>query len=807
MHTDRNRRRHVLGMERLEARSLLTTTLAISEINYEPYEPVAAFGDAPVASSEFEFIELVNTGTQPVNLQGLRLARVPIGGALSGVDFFLPAAMLPPNGHLVVVRNLAAFRSRYGDAVPVAGEWSGGGLSNQGETLTVLNAAGDTIIQVTYGSDGDWPTRADGLGASLVIRDATQNPNDPDNWRSSPEYGGSPGRASAERTPRIVINEVLAHTDPPKIDTVELHNLTDATVNVSRWYFSDRIGNPFNYSIPAGTTIPAGGYLLIDEDDFNPGGGRLPTDFALSERGDQLLLISADANRRPLYIEDYAVLGATPNGLSAGNVSNVRDGIELLPLASLTFGSANGGHLPSPFVISELQYHPADNDVYKEFIEITNATSSALPLDGWRITEGVDAEIPPGTLLGPGATVVLVAFDPQNSPRAAAFREYYDIGTSVRLIGPWSADQSNTPDTLSNSGETLTLRYPLDDVDLIVYPLADQVDYNDRLPWPVVADGGGGSISRTASGALGNLSTSWQATRPSPGNQPPHLSTSPEVYLGQSVPAELGRDGSMVRGAGDIDVYRFRPTSTGTFLVRAEGDGPAGADTFLRLFATSGAELAFNDNHGDSTDSQLEALLEADTEYLIIVSGSSSSPRDYDPFTGTGLTAGNSGPYLLSVQETEVHAFPWFNPALPEDVDANGSVVPFDALLVINELNNLGSVSLPVPPDPAHLPPPYIDVSGDNLLTPFDALLVINFLNEQSSVQAAFGKAAADLTAFGADDVLFPSQGQATQDRLLAESDWRIKDRRLIAAAVDQVIKSAVDEMAFTRRPARPRGR
>jgi len=73
---------------------------------------------------------------------------------------------------------------------------------------------------------------------------------------------------------------------------------------------------------------------------------------------------------------------------------------------------------------------------------------------------------------------------------------------------------------------------------------------------------------------------------------------------------------------------------------------------------------------------------------------------------------------------------PWQNAQLPEDVDKSGQVVPFDALLVINELNTVGGGTLPVPPTADWSPPPFLDVNGDNNLSPIDALLIINFLNE-----------------------------------------------------------------------------
>ena len=82
--------------------------------------------------------------------------------------------------------------------------------------------------------------------------------------------------------------------------------------------------------------------------------------------------------------------------------------------------------------------------------------------------------------------------------------------------------------------------------------------------------------------------------------------------------------------------------------------------------------------------------------------------------------------------QRDVNAFPWQNPRDPLDVDDLGSVIPLDALIIINELNMHGAHEL-LTPNAGYEPPPYLDVSGDNHLSPLDALLIINFLNHQSN--------------------------------------------------------------------------
>jgi hypothetical protein len=77
-------------------------------------------------------------------------------------------------------------------------------------------------------------------------------------------------------------------------------------------------------------------------------------------------------------------------------------------------------------------------------------------------------------------------------------------------------------------------------------------------------------------------------------------------------------------------------------------------------------------------------------------------------------------------------AFPWQNPVESLDIDGNGSLVPLDALLLINRLNSPAPRTLPTPSG-SEAPPPFYDPTKDNHCTPQDVLWVVNFLNERAS--------------------------------------------------------------------------
>ena len=111
-----------------------------------------------------------------------------------------------------------------------------------------------------------------------------------------------------------------------------------------------------------------------------------------------------------------------------------------------------------------------------------------------------------------------------------------------------------------------------------------------------------------------------------------------------------------------------------------------------------------------------------------------------------------SQPFGRSVTVTDPDRL-WQNPNNPLDIDNNSFVVPLDALLIINALNNGSFINefnkLPIPP-PDGAPPPYLDPSGDSFMTALDVLLVINFLNEGTGGQSEGEASVAEIEQIGA---------------------------------------------------------
>ena len=91
------------------------------------------------------------------------------------------------------------------------------------------------------------------------------------------------------------------------------------------------------FRIPDGTVIPAGGFRVFYEYQFNPNPGVFPS-FALdSAHGDAVYLSAADAGGNLTGYRTGVEFGAAENGVSLGRYTN-STGVEFVALSQRTFG-------------------------------------------------------------------------------------------------------------------------------------------------------------------------------------------------------------------------------------------------------------------------------------------------------------------------------------------------------------------------------------------------------------------------------------------------------------------------------------
>ncbi|WP_404306775.1 Ig-like domain-containing protein [Neorhodopirellula lusitana] len=140
------------------------------------------------------------------------------------------------------------------------------------------------------------------------------------------------------------------------------------------------------------------------------------------------------------------------------------------------------------------------------------------------------------------------------------------------------------------------------------------------------------------------------------------------------------------------------------------------------------------------TASPTNGSAEVDGGEIVYTPNLGYSGPDQLTFVVSDSNGVSSDPVTVNYNMTK---FALTNPIDPSDVNRDGSVTPFDALLVINLLNSGGDLpagGIPISDILAENPlgEPfqdfYYDTSDDSDVTPLDALKVINTLNEQASV-------------------------------------------------------------------------
>ena len=167
----------------------VSVPLRVTEVMYHPRE--ASGGETSTNRDDYEFIELRNISTHPLDLSGFRLA--------DGVEFTFGATTLAPREYIVVASNPAAFAERYGSGVNLAGQYTLN-LANGGETVALVGPVGEVVQTFSY--DDAWYPESDGGGRSLIIADdsgAIETWNQATAWRTSREIDGSPGKPDTLR--------------------------------------------------------------------------------------------------------------------------------------------------------------------------------------------------------------------------------------------------------------------------------------------------------------------------------------------------------------------------------------------------------------------------------------------------------------------------------------------------------------------------------------------------------------------------------------------------------------------------------
>ena len=304
----------------------------------------------------------------------------------------------------------------------------------------------------------------------------------------------------------VVINEI--HYNPPgdaELEFLEFHNPNETAIDLGGW----SIVKGVHYEFPAGTSIPAGGYLVACRNPsvLAPAFGLQESllhawgDFALDNNGETIAVVNASGfvidevkyDDLPPWPVAADGLGTSLQRRCASSVSTAPNnwraepGDAPTPLASNVETQCPPPPLPPPRVaINEIHYHPfGDLDTELEFVELVNTTGVPIDMSGWYFQNGIDYTFPDGVIIEPG--VFLVVCRNQTAFRAA-FGNMLAFGD---FLGQ-----------LSNDGERITL------VDA-EGGLVDSVRYGQSGDWNAAADGLGYSLEKIMPAAASDDPASW----------------------------------------------------------------------------------------------------------------------------------------------------------------------------------------------------------------------------------------------------------------------------------------------------------
>lgn len=457
--------------------------VVISEVMYHPTNRVDG--------RNLEFIEIYNS--QPWFEE---VGRWRVSGA---VDYTFPSnAIMPSKGFVIVAANPTDFRAVYPGvpATNVFGPFLGSnGLQNSSGTLRLRNARDAVLFEMNFTGDPPYPAGADGGGHSLVLARPSYGERDPRAWVQSDVAGGNPGFAdpaggNAHRN--VLINEFLAHTDPPQVDYIELFNFGSAAFSVNGMILTDDPETNkcvISTAIVPSTTIPPRGFMLLTETQLG---------FSLSSGGETIFLKNPTGTR----VVDAVKFEAQENGVPTGRWP---DGASSWTrLTNATPGTNNAPYKPADIVINEIMYNPISGEDDDEFVELHNRSTNAVNLAGWRLRDAVSFNIPNGTVLGAGGYLVI-------AKNAARLRTNYAGLNTANCLGDYTG-------SLGNGGERIELNFP-DDVTSTnaqgqlrtntIHITLDEVTYGTGGRWGKWSDGDGSSLELRDPRSDRRLAPNW----------------------------------------------------------------------------------------------------------------------------------------------------------------------------------------------------------------------------------------------------------------------------------------------------------
>lgn len=339
-------------LECLEPRHVMDGSVVINEVMYHPLPAGGA------AEADYEFVELYNQMSIPMDISGWRLE--------GGVSYtFAEGTVIPGRGYAVIASNPTALTATGGTQI-APGAFSGS-LSNSGEEIVLVNNSGRRMSVVDYKDNDPWTSGPDGSGFSLAKGNEYADSSLASNWRASREVGGTPGTSNFpggnDSTSEVKFNEIAAASSSGF--WIEIANHGTSAVNLAGYQIKNTRGAGATYTFSS-QTLAAGQVLLLSQSTLG---------FSAAS-GDNLFFYSAGQDQ---LLDAKKVTGEV-RGLAPG-----QGDAWLYPTVS-TPGAANVFQFNTDIVINEIMYHAMPQYPVASVTE-TNALVQINATQQWRYSQ------------------------------------------------------------------------------------------------------------------------------------------------------------------------------------------------------------------------------------------------------------------------------------------------------------------------------------------------------------------------------------------------------------------------------------
>lgn len=285
-----------------------------------------------------EFVELYNSGSDPVSLDDYSLRRKSQGDATtkgSSLKTFGSSDTIPAEGYFLWASSAGIFKDH-------ADTTTSGGLSDN-NSLGLFDADGDLVEALTWGTGHTLPFSPAQFDNPDKKESFTRDLDDL-SWKKTKDISptNSRGEVWEEATPplpdptplkSIVINEVFPN--PKEKDDlgefIELYNPLAESVDLSGWEIRDATANG-KYVFPSDAKIASLDYLVITDEDFT-----------LSLNNGKETLTLFDAEKRVIHTVSY---------------DKTKEGITL----NLVGDKLRGGKTPTPGKANILNTDPVTKE-------------------------------------------------------------------------------------------------------------------------------------------------------------------------------------------------------------------------------------------------------------------------------------------------------------------------------------------------------------------------------------------------------------------------------------------------------------